>query len=114
MDSNHTVGSPSKYSSRQLFPGGRSFSLVKALLEGSEICNDSLLPFTGELAKPKPLPPILTLQLDNACGDNKIRYVFAFCTLFVHRQVFREVFINFLIFGHTDEDIDGLFWVLEC
>ena len=81
MNSNHTVRSiarllrdlesPSKHSLRRLSPGSRSFALAKALFEGSEICDNSQLPFTGELVEPKPLLPTLTLQLDNACWHNK-------------------------------------------
>jgi len=110
-DSNHTVGSiarlfrdlesPSKQSTRELFPNATSFPLIKALLEGSEICIDSLPPDTRDLGPVQHLPPTMTLQLDNACGDNKNRFVFAFCSLLVHRGVFREIFINFLIVGHT-------------
>jgi hypothetical protein len=56
-----------------------------------------------------PLPPILNIQLDNACFDNKNRYVFSFFSLLVHKGVFREVYINFLLVGHTHEDIDTMF-----
>ena len=35
--------------------------------------------------------------------------MFAFYSLFVNRDVFREIFINFLIVMHTHEDIDVLF-----
>jgi len=59
--------------------------------------------------EPRSLPPVLTLQLDNASGDNKNQWVFAFCSLLVYRAIFREVFINFFIVGHTHEDIDALF-----
>ena len=89
--------------------GNWSFLLATALLEGSEICDDSLLPFTGEFVEPKPLPPTLTLELNNASGDNKNRYLFAFCSLLVFKGVVREVFINFLVVGHTHQDIDALF-----
>ena len=118
-DSNHTVGSiaqllrdlekPPKYSTRELFTGSRSFDLSEALLLGSEICLESLPPPPREPVIAEPLPPTLTLQLDNACGDNKNRWVFAFCSLLVHKGVFREIFINFLIVGHTHDDIDALF-----
>ena len=92
-DSNHTIGSiakllrdlenPPKNSSRQLFSGGRGSMLSEAILEGSEMCLDSLLPHPQEPVAAKPLPPILTLQLDNASRDNKNRWVFAFCSLLV-------------------------------
>ena len=95
MNSNHTVGSiaqllrdvesPTKHSSRRLFPASKSFPLAKALLKGLEICDNSLLPFTEDLVDSKPLPPTLTLQLDNACGDHKNQHVFAFCLLLVFK-----------------------------
>ena len=52
---------------------------------------------------------MLNLQLDNATGDNKNRFVFAFCSLLTYHGVFQEVYINFLIVGHTHDDIDALF-----
>jgi hypothetical protein len=119
-DSNHTIGSiakllrdlegPPKNSSRMLFSvEDKQSTLTEALLDGSSICLDSLLPLAQEPLLAQPLPPILTLQLDNASGDNKNRWVFAFCSLLVCKGIFREVYINFLIVGHTHEDIDALF-----
>ena len=70
---------------------------------------DSLLPLPEVLVPPQSLPSILILQLDNASGDNKNRWVFAFCSLLVYKGIFREVYINFLIMGHTHEDIDVMF-----
>jgi hypothetical protein len=58
---------------------------------------------------PKALPPVLHLQLDNACSDNKNRYTFCFFSLLVANGVFREVYVNFMLVGHTHEDIDALF-----
>ena len=52
---------------------------------------------------------MLNLQLDNATGDNKNCFVFAFCSLLTYHGVFQEVYINFLIVGHTQDDIDVLF-----
>ena len=52
---------------------------------------------------------MLNLQLDNATGDNKNRFVFTFCSLLTYHGVFQEVYINFLIVGHTHDDIDALF-----
>lgn len=119
-DSNHTIGSiarllrdlegPPKNSSRQVLVVKEGQSpLTKAILEGREMCLDSLLPPAPEPMPAEPLPPILTLQLDNASGDNKNRWVFAFCSLMVFKGIFREIYINFLIVGHTHEDIDALF-----
>ena len=118
-DSNHTIGSiakllrdlenPPRNSSQQLFSGGRPSVLSEALLEGCEMCLDSLLPLPEEPVPAKNLPPVLTLQLDNCSGDNKNRWVFAFCSLLVYKGIFREIYINFLIVGHTHEDIDAPF-----
>ena len=114
-DSNHTVGSiakllrdlklPPKHSSRELFSGSRTAPLFTALLAGAEMCTSS----GAEEVLAKPLPPVLNLQLDNATGDNKNRFVFAFCSLLTYHGVFQEVYINFLIVGHTHDDIDALF-----
>ena len=52
---------------------------------------------------------MLNLQLDNATRNNKNQFVFAFCSLLMYHGVFQEVYINFLIVGHTHDDIDALF-----
>ena len=119
-DSNHTVGSIArllrdleaepKYSSRHLFATNDPIHpLLKAVLEGHEICKESLPPRPEEVVQPEHLPPTLTLQLDNASGNNKNRWVFAFCSLLVYRAIFCKIYINFLIIGHTHEDTDALF-----
>jgi hypothetical protein len=41
--------------------------------------------------------------------DNKNRYTFCFYSLLVANGVFREVYVNFMLVGHTHEDIDALF-----
>ena len=118
-DSNHAVGFiakllrdlelPPKHSSRDMFNGGRFAPLFATLLDGAEMCESSLHPSCGNPIAAVPLPPVLNLQLDNASGDNKNRYVFAFCSLLTLHNVFKEVYINFLIVGHTHDDIDALF-----
>ena len=119
-DSNHTMGSIArllrdlemqpKVSLRQLFATDDPIhELSKVLLEGHEMCEESLPPRPEEAIELVPLPPTLTLQLDNASGNNKNRWVFAFCSLLVFRGIFHEIYINFLIVGHTHEDIDALF-----
>ena len=117
-DSKHIVGSIAKllrdlellpkYSSRELFSGS-SAPLFTALLAGAEMCTSSLPPQDAEEVPAKPLPLVLNLQLDNATGDNKNRFVFAFCSLLTYHGVFQEVYINFLIVGHMLDDIDALF-----
>ena len=119
-NSNHTVGSLAKLlrdlesvpkvSSHQVFVKDVvQHPLLEAILMGTEVCEDSLPPPPEEVLEPHCLPPTLHLQLDNASGDNKNRWVFAFSSLLVYRAVFCEIYINFLIVGHTHEDIDALF-----
>ena len=118
-DSNHIVSSiakllrdlelPPKHSSCELFLGSRTAPLFTALLVGVEMCTSSLPLQVAEEVSAKPLPPMLNLQLDNARGDNKKQFVFAFCSLLMYHGVFQEVYINFLIVGHTHDDIDVLF-----
>ena len=56
-----------------------------------------------------PLPEVLYIQLDNATGENKNRFVLFFCALLVGAGVFEKVKLSFLPVGHTHEDIDQLF-----
>ena len=118
-DSNHIVRSiakllrdlelPSKHSSCELFSRSRTTPLFTTLLIRVEMCTSSLPPQAAEQVLAKPLPPMLNLQVDNATRDNKKRFVFAFCSLLTYHGVFQEVYINFLIVGHTHNDIDALF-----
>ena len=55
------------------------------------------------------LPPVLYLQADNCCRENKNKYVLAFCELLIHLNIFRTVELSFLFVGHTHEDIDAFF-----
>jgi hypothetical protein len=73
------------------------------------VCNSLLLPLQSEFVVPKALPPVLHLQLDNACSDNKNRHTFCFFSLLVANGMFREVYVNFMLVGHTHDDIDALF-----
>ncbi|KAL3691305.1 hypothetical protein R1sor_004956 [Riccia sorocarpa] len=57
----------------------------------------------------KKLPPMFMLQMDNSAKDNKNHRVFAFCSELVIRGVFEIVEVNFLMVGHTHEDVDALF-----
>ena len=118
-DSNYTISSvakllrnlelPPKSSSRELFVGSGSTNLFKPILKGAEMCEASLPPLPEVLVPATPLPPILNVQMDNATDDNKNRYVFGFWSLLVAKKIFCEVYVNFMIVGHTHDDIDALF-----
>ena len=80
-DSNHTVGSLAKllrdlksplvYSTWQLFAGSGSSPLFQALLTRADTCESFLPPVAADLVMATPLPPVLNVQLDNACSNNK-------------------------------------------
>ena len=118
-DSNYTIGSmakllrdlekPPKSSSRELFVGSGSIALFRSILKGVEMCKASLPPQPKTVLQATPLPPILNVQMDNATRDNKNRYVYAFWSLLVAKRIYREVYVNFMIVGHTHDDIDALF-----
>ncbi|KAL3678788.1 hypothetical protein R1sor_021744 [Riccia sorocarpa] len=57
----------------------------------------------------KKLPPVLMLQMDNSAKDNKNLHILAFCSELVICGVFETVEVNFLMVGHTHEDVDTLF-----
>ena len=78
-------------------------------MHGAEACESSLPPPSEQHVSGIPLPPILNVQMDNAIGDNKNRFVFCFWSLLVANKIFREVYVNFMIVGHTHGDIDALF-----
>ena len=118
-DSNYTIGSmakllrdlegPSKSSSGELFVGSGSSALFRGILKGAEMCEASLALHPETLVQATALPPNLNVQMDNATGDNKNRYVYAYWSLLVAKRIFREVYVNFMIVGHTHDDIDALF-----
>jgi hypothetical protein len=118
-NANYTVGSfakllqdleaPPKSSTRELFPESSSHPLYAASLKGSEICVDALGPALDIPILPRTLPPILNVQIDNAVSDNKNKFVFCFWSLLVAKRIFREVYMNFMLVGHTHDDIDALF-----
>ena len=124
-DANYTVGSfakllrdlelPPKYSSRELFSGSGSAPLFRAILQGADICKSSLRPTPKVPIAATPLPHVLNVQMDNARGDNKNRYVLAFWSLLVAKKIFREVYVSFMLVGHTHDDIDALFgrWSMQ-
>ena len=54
-------------------------------------------------------PSTLALQLDNTCKDNKNQYLLGYCGTLVALGIFRRVIINFMLVGHTHNDVDGSF-----
>ena len=55
-----------------------------------------------------PLPSVLHVQLDN-CNTNKSKALMAYACHLVKTKVFRRVEVNFMLVGHTHENIDQLF-----
>ena len=100
---------PPKSSSRELFPESSYHPLYSAVLQGAEMCLDPLGPAPDILVLGRRLPPILNVQMDNAVGDNKNKYVFCFWSLLIAKRIFREIYLNFMLVGHTHDDIDALF-----
>lgn len=58
------------------------------------------------------LPKVLYLQFDN-CGENKNKYVFTYLSALVELNYFDEIYINFLIVGHTHNRTDQYFSTLS-
>ena len=58
------------------------------------------------------LPRKLVIQLDNCASQNKNNKMFIFIALLVRWGLFDEITLNFLMVGHTHEDIDQLFGCL--
>ncbi|KAL3692045.1 hypothetical protein R1sor_005696 [Riccia sorocarpa] len=91
-----------------------------ASLRRQGVTDSSFLPFVGNgnmqsardnVQRPpfKPLPHVFMLQMDNWAKDSKNIHVLAFCSELVIRGVFETVEVNFLMVGHTHEDVDALF-----
>ena len=85
------------------------------LTHGADAYCEVLCQVVDEVKKvlgPRPLPPHLVLQVDNTVAQAKNGYVGAFCAYMVSKQLFQSVTMNFLMVGHTHEDIDQLFSLL--
>ena len=54
----------------------------------------------------------LVLQADNTPAQTKNGIVGAFAALLVSRHLFNTVTVNFLMVGHTHEDVDQAFAIL--
>jgi hypothetical protein len=50
--------------------------------------------------------------MDNCVKDNKNRHLLMFLSLLITREVFKKVQMEFLMVGHTHEDIDESFGYL--
>ena len=59
------------------------------------------------------LPPVLRIQEDNYDRENKNQYMFALYAALVGLGYFVEVYLSFLLVGHTHEDIDQRFSVIS-
>ena len=59
-------------------------------------------------AKGKAFPEVLYLQLDNV-SHNKGMNLYTYLSFLVHTGVFRKVKVNYLLVGHTHENIDQVF-----
>ncbi len=58
---------------------------------------------------PDSCPSVLYLQADNCAAENKNVFMLSFLSLLISLDVFKEVYLSFLLVGHTHEDIDQLF-----
>lgn len=50
--------------------------------------------------------------MDNTSKDNKNQFVLGFLTYLVDQNIFKKIYVSFLVPGHTHEDIDQCFSVL--
>jgi hypothetical protein len=105
----HNLERPLKSSSCRLFDDSKSSLLFEAVLSRAETCEAALPPLSRTPCTATPLPPILNVQVDNAARNNKNRFVFCFWSLLVPKGIFREVYVNFMLVGHTHDDINALF-----
>ena len=80
----------------------------------TEVLRQTLLDLQ-ERGKLPTVNPILYVQLDN-CEENKNKNksVFAFCADLVEKHVFEQVYVGFLMVGHTHEDIDQFFSTISA
>ena len=87
-----------------MFHGGSMFCevLVRLIEKVAAVCDKNKWPF----------PEHLVVQADNTVNQAKNDEVNRFLSVLVGRFRFRTATINFLIVGHTHEDIDLLFAIL--
>ncbi|CAH3166517.1 unnamed protein product [Pocillopora meandrina] len=71
---------------------------------------------TVDKARRAEIDHLLKLHLDlfdNCVRENKNRYMFALLALLVEEKIFEKIRVNFLLVGHTHEDIDAFFGVFS-
>jgi hypothetical protein len=89
--------------------GSKWAPIFDGVLQGADMCKSSLWPAPEVVVRATPLPPIMNVEMDNATGDNKNKYVFCFWSLLVAKKILYEVYVNFMLVGHTHDVIDTLF-----
>ena len=52
----------------------------------------------------------MQVQLHNCAKDNKNIFVFAYRSSHVAKNIFKGVFVSFLLMGRTHNDIDASSW----
>ncbi|VDI54065.1 Hypothetical predicted protein [Mytilus galloprovincialis] len=78
--------------------------LLNALYDDAEMIEDS---------DKRCLKKKIYVQLDNCSRENKNKYLLALLALLVKWKKTEEVFVNFLMVGHTHEDIDQRFSLIS-
>ena len=58
------------------------------------------------------LPKYLHLNLDNCWRENKNQFLFSFCSGLVGEGVFTEITVDFMLVGHTGNQVDQIFSIL--
>ncbi|CAH1252417.1 Hypp9281 [Branchiostoma lanceolatum] len=75
----------------------------------SNLAMNSLLHILVSEANNGPLPPTLNVQVDNCGRENKNRFFLGLMAFLVKTDYFEEITVNFLMVGHTHEDVDAVF-----
>lgn len=93
------------------------FIAPETLSHGSNAYIEVLCQILNEVAERcrtqgKRFPVHLVLQADNTVAQTKNQYASAFCAQLVGMGKFCSVGLNFLMVGHTHEDIDQLFSII--
>lgn len=67
------------------------------------VIQDVITNFGGDLLE------VLYVQMDNTAAQNKNCAVLAYLSYLVKKQVFKKVKVDFLLAGHTHDQIDQMF-----